>query len=89
MKPTIKEVDGPSLNVVKTLQRSKLWEVQTPQVIRPSLLREGFELVKSKGLEVTDDVRQVSVAARFLTMKSFVRFGVAFRGVKKFRVEGW
>ena len=26
-------------------------------IIRPSLLREGFELVKSKGLEVTDDVR--------------------------------
>ena len=56
MKPTIKEVDA-SLNVVKTLQRSKLWEVQTPQVIRPELLREGFDLVKKNGLEVTDDVR--------------------------------
>ena len=56
VKPTIKEVDA-NLNVVKTLQRSKLWEVQTPQVIRPSLLREGFDLVKKKGLEVTDDVR--------------------------------
>lgn len=55
MKPTIKEVDG-GLQVVKTLQRSKLWEVQTPQCIRPDLLREGFELVKAKGLEVTDDV---------------------------------
>ena len=56
VKPTIKEVDS-GLNVVKTLQRSKLWEVQTPQVIRPTLLRQGFDLVKSKGLEVTDDVR--------------------------------
>ncbi len=55
VKPTIKEVDA-SLNVIKTLQRSKLWEVQTPQVIRPSLLKQGFELVKSKNLEVTDDV---------------------------------
>ncbi|GAX72740.1 hypothetical protein CEUSTIGMA_g196.t1 [Chlamydomonas eustigma] len=55
VKPTIKEVDA-QLNVVKTLQRSKLWEVQTPQVIRPSLLRQGFEVVKTKGLEVTDDV---------------------------------
>ena len=27
------------------------------QVIRPALLRQGFDLVKSKGLEVTDDVR--------------------------------
>lgn len=27
-----------------------------PQVIRPALLRTGFELVKREGLEVTDDV---------------------------------
>ncbi|KAG1665293.1 hypothetical protein FOA52_015870 [Chlamydomonas sp. UWO 241] len=54
-KPTIKEVDA-ALNVVKTLKRSVLWEVFTPQVIRPQLLRQGFELVVSKGLEVTDDV---------------------------------
>jgi 2-C-methyl-D-erythritol 4-phosphate cytidylyltransferase len=44
------------MNVIKTLNRSKLWEVQTPQCIRPDLLREGFRLVKEKGLEVTDDV---------------------------------
>lgn len=55
VKPTIKEVDA-DMNVIKTLQRSKLWEVQTPQVIRPALLREGFDLVKRDNLEVTDDV---------------------------------
>lgn len=55
VKPTIKEVDSQG-RVVKTLQRAKLWEVQTPQVMRPLLLRAGFELVQSKGLEVTDDV---------------------------------
>jgi 2-C-methyl-D-erythritol 4-phosphate cytidylyltransferase len=55
VKPTIKEVDS-DMNVIKTLERSKLWEVQTPQCIRPGLLREGFRLVKEKGLEVTDDV---------------------------------
>jgi 2-C-methyl-D-erythritol 4-phosphate cytidylyltransferase len=55
VKPTIKEVDS-DMNVIKTLNRSKLWEVQTPQCIRPGLLREGFRLVKERGLEVTDDV---------------------------------
>lgn len=55
VKPTIKEVDS-DMMVIKTLERSKLWEVQTPQCIRPELLREGFALVKEKGLEVTDDV---------------------------------
>lgn len=55
VKPTIKEVrsDG---TVVKTLKRSSLWEVQTPQVIRPPLLQAGFELVLKEQLEVTDDV---------------------------------
>jgi len=55
VKPTIKEVD-PDMMVIKTLERAKLWEVQTPQCIRPDLLKEGFRLVKEKGLEVTDDV---------------------------------
>lgn len=55
VKPTIKEVDS-GLNVVKTLERSKLWEVQTPQCIRPQLLQEGFQLVKQNSLDVTDDV---------------------------------
>ena len=55
VKPTIKEVDGNNM-VTKTLKRALLWEVQTPQVIRPALLRAGFEKVNTEGIEVTDDV---------------------------------
>ena len=35
VKPTIKEVDEQG-QVVKTLQRASLWEVQTPQVVYPT-----------------------------------------------------
>ena len=38
--------------VEKTLERAKLWEVQTPQVVRPDLLKRGYALVAEKGLEV-------------------------------------
>lgn len=55
VKPTIKEADDSGM-VVKTLVRSVLWEVQTPQVIEPKMLKEGFDLVKKNNLEVTDDV---------------------------------
>uniref|UniRef100_A0A224X8W5 2-C-methyl-D-erythritol 4-phosphate cytidylyltransferase, chloroplastic n=1 Tax=Hypericum androsaemum TaxID=140968 RepID=A0A224X8W5_HYPAN len=55
VKATIKEADGQSF-VVQTLDRRKLWEMQTPQVIKPELLKKGFELVNREGLEVTDDV---------------------------------
>ena len=54
-KATIKEVNK-DLSIDKGLDRSRLWEMQTPQVMRPQLLRDGFNLVNSKGLEVTDDV---------------------------------
>ncbi|KAM7478636.1 hypothetical protein LguiA_026849 [Lonicera macranthoides] len=54
-KATIKEANSESF-AVKTLDRKTLWEMQTPQVIKPELLKKGFELVNRGGLEVTDDV---------------------------------
>jgi len=55
VKATIKEASNDSF-VTRTLNRQTLWEMQTPQVIKPSLLRKGFEVVHREGLEVTDDV---------------------------------
>ncbi|GAA0174232.1 transferase [Lithospermum erythrorhizon] len=54
-KATIKEANSESF-VVRTLDRKTLWEMQTPQIIKPDLLKQGFELVNREGLEVTDDV---------------------------------
>ncbi|GAQ79774.1 2-C-methyl-D-erythritol 4-phosphate cytidylyltransferase [Klebsormidium nitens] len=55
VKQTIKEAKAGGF-VARTLNRSLLWEMQTPQVIKPDLLRRGFEHVRREGLEVTDDV---------------------------------
>ncbi|KAK1310315.1 hypothetical protein QJS10_CPA08g00965 [Acorus calamus] len=55
VKATIKEANS-NCFVIRTLDRKTLWEMQTPQVIKPKLLRNGFELVNREGLEVTDDV---------------------------------
>lgn len=55
VKATIKEANRESF-VVKTLDRRTLWEMQTPQVMKPELLRKGFDLVNRNHLEVTDDV---------------------------------
>lgn len=55
VKATIKEASNDSF-VMRTLDRKTLWEMQTPQVIKPSLLQKGFDVVHRKGLEVTDDV---------------------------------
>lgn len=42
-----------------TLDRSRLWAVQTPQIFRPELLREGFALARERRLDVTDDASLV------------------------------
>ena len=57
-KATIKQANKDG-SIDKTLDRSLLWEMQTPQVIEPNLLKEGFQYVKENGLEVTDDVSVV------------------------------
>ena len=57
-KATIKQANKDG-SICKTLDRSLLWEMQTPQVIEPELLKEGFKLVKENNLEVTDDVSVV------------------------------
>jgi 2-C-methyl-D-erythritol 4-phosphate cytidylyltransferase len=59
-KATIKESEDGQF-VRRTIERSRLWEIQTPQVIRARLLRHGFEHAQRKGLRVTDDVSVVEL----------------------------
>ncbi len=59
VKATIKEVHSPqstahgNLIVKRTIDREKLWEVQTPQVFKKNLLLEAYE--KYSDADVTDD----------------------------------
>ena len=51
---TIKEsIDG--RRVERTLDRSRLWAVQTPQVFQLNVIRRALEEVRRRGLIVTDD----------------------------------
>ncbi len=47
VKSTIKTCDSSQI-VINTLDRSHLWEMQTPQVINLELLKEGFSLAREK-----------------------------------------
>jgi len=75
MKATVKESEDGQF-VAQTLVRSKLWEIQTPQVLRPAVLREGFRLVAENGWEVTDDVSIVERMGKpvKLTMGDYENF---------------
>jgi 2-C-methyl-D-erythritol 4-phosphate cytidylyltransferase len=51
---TIKESQDGRL-IARTLDRSKLWAVQTPQCFRVEVIRRALAAVREKGLPVTDD----------------------------------
>ncbi len=51
---TIKESDD-GTRVDRTLDRSRLWAVQTPQVFRVEVIRRALALVRNQGRVVTDD----------------------------------
>ena len=54
-KNTIKELDH-SGYVVATLDRSKLWEMQTPQILSSKLLWKGLDLANQNNITATDDI---------------------------------
>ena len=50
---TIKQVDDGW--VVRTLERNKLWQVQTPQVFKKAWILDAYEKAKKDGICSTDD----------------------------------
>jgi 2-C-methyl-D-erythritol 4-phosphate cytidylyltransferase len=60
VKPIIKQGNDNGF-VEKTLERSSLWEMHTPQVIAPDLLRKGFEIADKNRLTVADDTTLVEL----------------------------
>ena len=55
VKSTLKTADT-SQNVTATLDRSQIWEIQTPQFVKRDVLEAGFDLAHAQDLNVTDDV---------------------------------
>jgi len=58
---TVKEVAEDGL-VVRTVDRSRLWTVQTPQIFRTALLRECYAAALASGETFTDDTAVVERA---------------------------
>lgn len=51
---TIKE-SSDGVNILRTVDRSKLWSVQTPQAFRFEVIRRALSKVRDEGMVVTDD----------------------------------
>ena len=60
VKATIKVSDHKQM-VVETPDRSNLWEIQTPQIIRYDLLKAGLVKAQQEGRTITDDAALVEL----------------------------
>ena len=57
---TIKEA-APDKTVERTVDRTKLWAVQTPQTSRTDLLRQAYRQVLAQGMVVTDEAAAIEL----------------------------
>ena len=60
---TVKEVGRGSV-VVKSLDRTRLWAMQTPQTFRVKWLREAFANMAKKGSKVTDEASAIELLGK-------------------------
>jgi 2-C-methyl-D-erythritol 4-phosphate cytidylyltransferase len=61
MSDTVKETDDDA-RVVRTLDRSRLWSIQTPQVFRAEVLRRALDVSPETLAHATDDASLVEAA---------------------------
>jgi len=62
---TVKEAEGPlPAKVFRTVQRSRLWAVETPQIVRRRDLDVAFETCPLPLEQVTDDLQLIELARK-------------------------
>lgn len=60
---TIKSANSEQ-KVTATIDRSNLWSIETPQVFKLQEILSAYALVKSKGLNVTDDAGAMEISGK-------------------------
>lgn len=68
---TVKEVDD--LFVTTTIDRTRLWRIQTPQAFRADALRAAHALADRQGFEATDDAQLIERAGGRVAVVEGVR----------------
>lgn len=64
---TLKEA-APDGRIDRTVDRSRLWSVQTPQTFRYQVIRDALRVVRERGLHVTDDTAACELIAQPVTI---------------------
>lgn len=70
---TVKEADEQG-KVVATLDRRRVWNVQTPQIFRRELLREAYRKLRDRGESATDDAAAVEAIGHSVRLVPYTGF---------------
>lgn len=60
---TLKESDDGKL-IDRTVDRTNLWAVQTPQVFQTAIIRNALQNVQARGMKITDDTTACELAGQ-------------------------
>ncbi|MEW5894301.1 MAG: 2-C-methyl-D-erythritol 4-phosphate cytidylyltransferase [Candidatus Omnitrophota bacterium] len=64
VKPTIKRADAVNKNVVETLDRSCLWDTQTPQIFKKDVLARAYEQADFSATDDASLVERLGITVR-------------------------
>jgi 2-C-methyl-D-erythritol 4-phosphate cytidylyltransferase len=70
---TIKESDDSGRTAARTLDRAKLWAVQTPQAFHVEIIRRALVKVRERGLHITDDTAACELIGQPVRLISSLR----------------
>jgi 2-C-methyl-D-erythritol 4-phosphate cytidylyltransferase len=70
---TIKESNDSGQTAARTLDRTRLWAVQTPQTFRVEVIRRALARVRERGLHVTDDTAACELIGQPVRLISSLR----------------
>jgi 2-C-methyl-D-erythritol 4-phosphate cytidylyltransferase len=59
-----KKISGSTLFQTETLERSQIWEMETPQSAPVSWLREGYAKAKEIDISITDDMHAIELLSK-------------------------
>ena len=64
---SIKESEN-GQSILRSLERSRLWAVQTPQTFRTEIIVRAFEEVRRSGIRITDDTAACELIGQSVTL---------------------
>ena len=87
VRDTIKQVDKAGV-IQQTVDRTDLWQAQTPQAVRLDLLRKAYAIADSKGFQGTDEASLLENAGYAVSIVQGSEYNIKITGQDDLKIAG-